>query len=242
MQHTIEAMNTPPVGPPVTLLERIRTKITSGELEPGNPLSEVSLAQEFDVSRTPIREVLKQLQLEGLIEIRPKVGTFIREPTRREIVELFQLKEVLEGLAAALMARRGSCPELDQLEAIVSASEVSSNAGDTDTYAAQVQDFHQTLVNGADNTKLVEQYERLMNQLAYFRLVRRTLEHPGRAVTSSAEHRHILTVIKDKDPFEAETAMRAHVFASTQELLVPRTRTTLSLEREEPADGGGDED
>ncbi|WP_169250933.1 GntR family transcriptional regulator [Brevibacterium sp. 'Marine'] len=226
-------MHTNPGPSPLTLLERVRSKITSGELEPGNPLSEVSLAQEFDVSRTPIREVLKQLQLEGLIEIRPKVGTFIREPSRREIVELFQLKEVLEGLAAALMARRGPCPELDQLEDIVAASEVSSNAGDTDTYAAQVQDFHQTMVAGADNTKLVEQYERLMNQLAYFRLVRRTLQHPGRAVNSSREHRQILTMIQDKDPFGAETTMRSHVFASTQELLIPQTRTTLSLEREE---------
>ena len=225
-------MQNSPDSPPPTLLERIRSKITSGELEPGNPLSEVSLAQELDVSRTPIREVLKQLQLEGLIEIRPKVGTFIREPNRREIVELFQLKEVLEGLAAALMARRGPCPELDQLEEIVAASEVSSNAGDTDTYASQVQDFHQTLVDGADNNKLVEQYSRLMNQLAYFRLVRKTLNHPGRAVDSSREHRQILTMIQDKDPFGAETTMRAHVFASTQELLVPQTRTTLSLERD----------
>lgn len=233
MQHSIVGMPSTPDSSAPTLLERLRAKITSGELEPGNPLSEVSLAQEFEVSRTPIREVLKQLQLEGLIEIRPKVGTFIREPSRREIVELFQLKEVLEGLAAALMARRGPCAELDQLEEIVSASEVSLTAGDTKTYASQVRDFHQTLVNGADNTKLVEQYGRLMNQLAYFRLIRQTLQHPGRATSSSAEHRRVLTAIKNKDPFEAETAMRSHVFASTQELLIPRTRTTLSLEREE---------
>lgn len=225
-------MHIDPTASALTLLERIRAKITRGDLEPGSPLSEVSLAQEFDVSRTPIREVLKQLQLEGLIEIRPKVGTFIREPTRREIVEMFQLKEVLEGLAAALMARRGPCLQLDMLEDNVAASEVSSKAGDTDTYAGQVQGFHQTLVDGADNNKLVEQYGRLMNQLSYFTLVRRTLDHPGRAISSSGEHRRVLTMIQDKDPFGAETTMRSHVFASTQELLVPQTRTTLSLDRE----------
>lgn len=215
-----------------TLLARIRSKITSGEFEPGAPLSEVSLAQEFDVSRTPIREVLKQLQLEGLVEIRPKVGTFIREPTRREIVELFQLKEVLEGLGAALMARRGPCVQLEILERNVAESEESAAAGDAEVYAVQVKEFHETLVLGADNNKLVEQYGRLMNQLAYFRLVRKTLEHPGRVSASSGEHRLILTHIQEKDPFGAENAMRSHVFASTQELLVPDTKTTLSLARE----------
>src|SRR5699024_804683 len=120
-----------------TLLERIRVKITSGELDPGAPLSEVSLAQEFEVSRTPIREVLKQLQLEGLVEIRPKVGTFVREPTRREIVELFQLKEVLEGLGAALMARRGPCAQLEILERNVDESEKSAAVGDADSYPMQ---------------------------------------------------------------------------------------------------------
>lgn len=215
-----------------TLLERLRDKITKGSLNPGDPLSEVSLAQEFDVSRTPIREVLKQLQLEGLVEIRPKVGTFVREPTRREVVELFQLKEVLEGLAAALMARRGPCAQLEILERNVADSEKSATAGDADTYALQVKEFHETLVLGADNNKLVEQYGRLMNQLAYFQLVRRTLQHPGRVSASSGEHRQILELIQCKDPFGAENAMRSHVFASTQELLVPRTRTTISLARE----------
>lgn len=215
-----------------TLLARIRTKITSGALGPGDPLSEVSLAQEFDISRTPIREVLKQLQLEGLVEIRPKVGTFVREPTRREIVELFQLKEVLEGLAAALMARRGPCAQLEVLERNVGESEVSAAAGDAQAYAEQVREFHETLVLGADNNKLVEQYGRLMNQLSYFQLVRKTLEHPGRVSASSGEHRQILDLIQEKDPFGAENAMRSHVFASTQELLVPNTKTTLSLARE----------
>ena len=82
------------------LLDRIRRLVLGGDFPPGAVVPEAFLAQEFDVSRTPIREALKQLQHEGLVEIRPKVGTFVREPTRREIIELFQLKESLEGLAA----------------------------------------------------------------------------------------------------------------------------------------------
>src|SRR6476620_1321917 len=121
MQHKLccmqETMNTVPgrttekaAGKTVeetALLDRVRKLVLGGDFPPGAPLSEVFLAQEFEVSRTPIREALKQLQHEGLVEIRPKVGTFVREPTRREIIELFQLKESLEGLAASLLARRG---------------------------------------------------------------------------------------------------------------------------------------
>ena len=81
---------------------------------PGAALSEVRLAEHFDVRHgTPVREALKQLQVEGLVEIRPKVGTFVRRITRREIVEMFEVKEILEGMAARLMARRGQIPELD---------------------------------------------------------------------------------------------------------------------------------
>src|SRR5688500_10178007 len=97
------------------LLERLRRLVTSGTYPPGDPMPELVLAQEFGVSRTPIREALKQLENEGLVEIRPRVGTFVRTPTRREIVELFQLKESLEGLAANLLARRGPTSELATL-------------------------------------------------------------------------------------------------------------------------------
>ncbi|MDQ0799548.1 DNA-binding GntR family transcriptional regulator [Arthrobacter sp. SLBN-112] len=171
------------------------------------------------MSRTPIREALKQLQHEGLVEIRPKVGTFVREPTRREIIELFQLKESLEGLAASLLARRGEVKELSILRRNLEQSEMTSLTHDTDAYARLVHEFHWTIVRGSDNSKLVEHYERLMNQLAYQRLVLRTVEHPGRLEASTREHRAVLDMIEHKDPFGAESAMRNHVHASSREAL-----------------------
>lgn len=208
-------------GEQAGLLDRIRQLVLGGEFPPGALLPEAYLAQEFDVSRTPVREALKQLQHEGLVEIRPKVGTFVREPTRREIVELFQLKESLEGLAASLMARRGNVPELAVLRRNLADSEEAVIAGDKDGYARLVHEFHWAIVQGADNRKLVEHYERLMNQLAYQRLVLRTVEHPGRIATSTQEHRAVLEMIEHKDPFGAEAAMRNHVYASSREALMP---------------------
>ncbi|MGF9661897.1 GntR family transcriptional regulator [Arthrobacter crystallopoietes] len=208
-----------------SLLDRVRTLILGGQFPPGAPVSEVFLAQEFEVSRTPIRETLKQLQHEGLVEIRPKVGTFVREPTRREIVELFQLKESLEGLAAGLLTRRGKVREISILERNVEESVEAAAEQDAERYAELVHEFHRTIITGADNNKLVEHYERLMNQLAYHRLVLRTAEHPGRISASTSEHRTVLSMIKDKDHFGAEAAMRNHVYASSREVLTDsRTR------------------
>lgn len=202
------------------LLDRIRNLVLGGDFPPGAPLSEVFLAQEFEVSRTPIREALKQLQHEGLVEIRPKVGTFVREPTRREIVELFQLKESLEGLAASLLARRGEVPELSVLRRNLEESDMAVLTNDSDAYARLVHEFHWTIVRGSDNRKLAEHYERLMNQLAYQRLVLQTVEHPGRIEASTREHRAVLDMIEHKDAFGAESAMRNHVHASSREALM----------------------
>jgi DNA-binding GntR family transcriptional regulator len=88
----------------------MRRRIIAGQVEPGVNLSELALAEEFGVSRTPVREALKQLQTEGLIEIRPRVGTFVTTPSRREITELFEMKELLEGAAARLLVQPGQSP------------------------------------------------------------------------------------------------------------------------------------
>lgn len=210
----------------LSLLDKVRSLILGGDFPPGAPVSEVFLAQEFDVSRTPIREALKQLQHEGLVEIRPKVGSFVREPTRREIVELFQIKESFEGLAAGLLARRGKVQEISILERNVEESDEAAAEQDAERYAQLVHEFHRTIITGADNSKLVEHYERLMNQLAYHRLVLRTAGHPGRISASTSEHRTVLAMIKDKDHFGAESAMRNHVYASSREVLTDsRDRT-----------------
>src|SRR2546422_6782820 len=99
----------------VRVVRGLRSQILSGELEPGTALSEVTLAGTFGVSRTPVREALKQLQVEGLVEIVPRVGTFVSKPSLRDVTELLEVKEVLEGLAARLLAQRGRVPELERL-------------------------------------------------------------------------------------------------------------------------------
>ena len=215
----VRAANSPVGQQDGGLLARIRDLVLGGEYAPGTALSEVRLAEHFDVSRTPVREALKQLQVEGLVEIRPKVGTFVRRISRREIVEMFEVKEILEGMAARLLARRGRVPELDVLRANLESSETATRRGDSAAYAALVHEFHQTIVSGSDNHKLAQHYTGLMNQLAYHRMVLRSVQHPGRLDRSCAEHRRIVELIAEKDGVGAELAMRDHVAASAREVM-----------------------
>jgi DNA-binding GntR family transcriptional regulator len=198
------------------LLERLRRMIVTGGAKPGDPFGELALAKAFDVSRTPVREALKQLEREGLVEVRPRVGTFVRKPSQREVLELFQLKESLEGLAAGLLAQRGDTPELAALDENVGREQEAVRAADAGGYSELVHDFHHTLVVGADNDKLLEHYELLMNQLAYHRIVAQTLRLPGRLDASLGEHAEVLRAIRSKDALTAELSMRRHVAQSRQ--------------------------
>ncbi|GLU46160.1 GntR family transcriptional regulator [Nocardiopsis ansamitocini] len=202
-----------------TVIKEMRGRIISGSIEPGSPLSELALAEEYGVSRTPVREALKQLQTEGLVEIRPRVGTFVTAPSRREITELFEMKELLEGAAARLLALRGRVPEIDQLERNLRESDEAVARDDRKRYADLVHEFHDLVVRGADNHKLEAHYRTLMNQLAYPRLVMTSLNQPGRPLQSEREHHLVLELVRSKDSDSAERVMREHVRESRRALL-----------------------
>jgi len=218
MSLRAEAINNPSIQ--TRVIDAVRERIISGELEPGVSLSEIALADAFGVSRTPVREALKQLQTEGLVEIRPRVGTFVTAPSRREINELFEMKALLEGAAARLLANRGKVPELERLRENVRATDEAVRAGDEEAHADLVQEFHDLIIEGADNAKLHGHYRILMNQLAYQRLVRTSLSQPGRPAKSGSEHHHVVELIEAKDADAAERVMRDHVRASHRSLMV----------------------
>lgn len=210
-----------------SLLSQLRDRVLDGSYGPEEIIPEHALAESFGVSRTPIREALKQLENEGLVEIRPRVGTFVRYPTRREIIELFQVKEALEGLGANLLAQRAPCVELDKLKHNIEESAAAIDQNDTDNYARLVHEFHWTLVLGSHNEKLIEHYDRLMNQLTYHRLVLETVSVPGRSRQSNHEHEAVVKAIDAQDSIGAELAMRNHVHASSRVVLLqPDTQTT----------------
>ncbi len=197
----------------------LRAQITEGHLLPGASLSETALAAEFGVSRTPVREALKRLETEGVVEIRPRVGTFVTSPSRLEINELFEVKEILEGAAARLFAARGNIPELERLRENVRQSTAAIQDGDVERYEALVHEFHGLIIQGAGNRKLEQHYRMLMNQLRYGPLVHISLRSSGRAGQSDHEHHTVLAMIEARDMATSERVMRDHVRASQQALM-----------------------
>lgn len=196
----------------------LREAIVSGALQPGESLSETVLAQRFGVSRTPVRESLKQLEREGLVEIRPRVGTFVSNPTPDEVFELFTLKEALEGLAAGLMARRGDGADLAVLERTLQELEDAAGKDDHEAYADANDRFHDAVMRGSANGKLQEHFRLLINQVPYRRFVYLSLGQPHRLEDSLREHRRIVEAIRAGEYRAAEEAMRHHVAASREQL------------------------
>ncbi len=196
----------------------IRESIVTGEFEPGRKLSEVALSEHYEVSRTPIREALKQLEREGLVEIIPRVGTCVTKPTEKELEELFTVKEVMEGLAAGLLAEKGSPKEIKEIEKAVSAMEKAIQTSDHKLFVEANNMFHTAILEGADNSKLRFMLNMLLNQIPYTRYVYLSIEVPNRLEKSLAEHQAILAAIKQGDRDGAEKAMRQHVKSSGTQL------------------------
>jgi DNA-binding GntR family transcriptional regulator len=208
------------------VVEALRRSIASGSLAPRSQVSESALAAKFGTSRTPIREALKQLQTEGLVKIIPRVGTFVTEPSWQEIVELSQVKEMLEALAARLVAQRGDSAIVSVLETNVEASQTTVERGDLEGYVTLVRQFHDALVRGANNQKLLAHYRILMNQFAYNRLVFSSLQQPGRLLASLDEHAIIVRAIVAGDADAAELSMRMHANQSRRALAASMLATS----------------
>ncbi|MEA2401738.1 MAG: hypothetical protein QOK00_2141 [Thermoleophilaceae bacterium] len=214
------------------VVEALRKAIVNGELGPRSQVSESALASVFGTSRTPIREALKQLEIEGLVKIIPRVGTFVTEPSWQEIVELSQVSEMLSALAARLVAQRGDDEVLAVLERNLSQSREAAEAQDVQRYVGLVREFHDVMVRGANNAKLLSHYQILMNQFPYTRLVFASLQQPDRLATSVDEHQAITRAIAARDVDAAELAMRSHSNQSRRALAA----SVLATSELSPAD------
>lgn len=192
----------------------IRDAIVTGEYEPGKKLSEAALSEQYAISRTPIREALKQLEREGLVEIIPRVGTCVSKPTEKELTELFTVKEVLEGLAAGLLAESGNQKMIKEVEKAVAEMEKAVQTSDHKLYVESNNLFHKAILEGSDNSKLDYSLNLLLNQIPYSRYVYLSIEVPNRLEKSLQEHQAVLAAILRGDREEAEKSMREHVRAS----------------------------
>lgn len=187
------------------LLEEIR----QGTLSPGTRVTETDLAARLSISRTPVREAIRRLEADGLVTHQPRIGAVVRTLDYAEIMEIYEMRNVLEGTAARMAARSASKVELAEL--------ISLNAGmaattDGSRLAELNRRFHLTLIDAARNRYLVRAVQAIHKTMLI--LGPTTLEEEGRAKAAVEEHERILAALAARDGTAAEAEMRAHMDAA----------------------------
>jgi len=192
-----------------TVYHRLLDEIRDGRLLPGERLRETELADRLGVSRTPIREAIRQLETDGLVAHVPRIGASIRTLDYPEVMELYEMRAVLEGTAARMATRAASDLEIDELVAL---NETLSQAGTGPEAARLNRLFHANLLDSAKNRYLARSVASL--QKALLILGPTMLSDHARAKAADTEHRRILDALKARDEAGAEFAMRNHIEAS----------------------------
>jgi DNA-binding GntR family transcriptional regulator len=187
----------------------IRDAILDLSLEVGSPLVEDDLAKQLGTSKTPVRDALLALERDGLVTRIPYKGTYVTEVSLKDATEIFELRAVLEGLAARLAARNLSPKVLDEAEDLLDKADEELSRGNGDGASAYGVQFHQLIHTHADNSRLKPILENLESQLQ--RLRRMSDQVQGRLEKSSLEHRAVLAALRTGDPAAAEQAMRQHL-------------------------------
>lgn len=191
------------------VFETLRDAIINQTLEPGERLMEIQMAEEMGVSRTPVREAIRKLELEGLVIMVPRKGAYVAGISVRDIHEVFEVRTSLEGLAASLAAQRITPEELDEMERnlFLEAGELEGN--NLSSIIEIDTSFHDLLYKAAKNQKLFQMVSNLQEQLQRFRSA--SLALPGRSKTALDEHRKILEALAMGDSKHAQKLAMEHI-------------------------------
>lgn len=187
----------------------IKERILSGDLKGSTLISEYQLSDEMKISRTPIREALRDLQKAGLVEIYPQRGALVVELTEQDLNEIFSIKELIEGHCAAEITRQGKSSVFDKLQEIQVATEEALSRGDRDEAYATATKLHEIILSSARNRRLISMMELLQDQV--FRINQSTLRLPNRLEETVAEHSAIVEAVRSGKPDAARDKMVEHL-------------------------------
>jgi len=187
--------------------EALRRNILDGELPPGHRLRSDVLANELKVSRTPVREALRKLESEGLVDA-SRSGLVVRQSSEEDLVEIFYLREALEGMAARLAAENATRAEIDELHALFEDMEAVAARGDIALVRKLTGEFHLLVCRASHNKRLIQSLQGLLDHVRQAQSS--TLYMPGRPADALKEHRALLRAIAKRDPDLAETLARQH--------------------------------
>lgn len=192
--------------------ERLETAIFTGELEPGSRLSEQALAEQLGVSRGPLREAIRRLEGRKLLQRVPNVGVRVAALSIRDVVEIMQVQEVLQGKACALASQRMSDDDIRSLKDLVRQQKRHLElAGEGNPYDESLDmEFHSQIIAGSGNQRLIRILEEDIHYL--LRVQRHTFETDRKGASDLIrEHTEIIRALERRDPEAAEQSMREHI-------------------------------
>ena len=187
----------------------LRRAILKGELIPGERLMEITLADKLGVSRTPIREAIRKLELEGLVVMAPRKGAKVASITERDLNDVLEVRKGMEVLAISLACKRITGEELEKLETIEQSFQKLIESGNLTELAEMDVKFHDTIYQATNNQRLVQLLNNLREQMYRYRMeylkdiaVRRTL---------AEEHKAICRALRERDEQQAEQYVSIHI-------------------------------
>ena len=211
MQKTTKTSKSTPLGE--LAYARLHSAIQVGTFEPGKRMMEIEIAEWLQMSRTPARDAMRRLENEGLLVHEPRQGLVIATLDHAAVIELYTMREVLEGTAARLAARHASELEVEQLlELIVVEKKLK---GKYQELAEHNQRFHRALRQAAHNRYLLRALITVRDSMGLLGKSQMTMPH--RAATALKEHEQIVRAIQKRDADAAEAVARAHVRAAQRE-------------------------
>jgi DNA-binding GntR family transcriptional regulator len=191
------------------VFESLREAIIAGQLKPGERMMEIQLAEEMGVSRTPIREAIRKLELEGLVVMVPRKGAYVAGLSLKDVAEVFEIRRALEGLASELAADRITEAELENLERYLVKIAEEIEVGDLNKVVDTDTDFHTLLYQASRNQRLSLIISNLREQIQRFRAT--SLAIPGRMKEALEEHRQIVEAISSRDGETARRLAQEHI-------------------------------
>lgn len=185
-----------------SIAEAIRTSILRGQFKPGLKISEPSLATQFGISRTPVREALRQLDSEGFLQVTPRRGARVAPLSEKDIHEFYEIKAILEGYAARLAVQKITDKEINKMEHLNQEMERADQAQDYKRVFRLHNEFHEVFLRSAGNDQLYHLIHMLVMKFQRFRIL---LSIAGKSEDSIAQHWDIIQAFRERD---AEKAAR----------------------------------
>ena len=199
----------------------LRQAILKGELKPGERLMEIQLAERLGVSRTPIREAIRKLELEGLVLMIPRKGAEVAKISARSLRDVLEVRRALEELAIELACQRMSEEDVGNLQKAQEDFKKAIAEGDAMKIAETDEHYHDVIYEGTQNAKLIQMLNNLREQMYRYRL--EYIKDEDKRKILVLEHEKILKTVRERKVAEAKEAVREHI--DNQEITVARNIT-----------------